>query len=42
VDWKTQAELGALPASYRRQVAAYAAVVARVTGRPAAAVLMRL
>ena len=42
VDWKTQAELGALPASYRRQVAAYASVVARVTGRPAAAVLMRL
>jgi ATP-dependent exoDNAse (exonuclease V) beta subunit len=41
VDFKTQSELAAL-ARYRRQVAAYASVVARVTGRPAAAVLMRL
>ena len=42
VDWKTQAELAAPAASHRRQVAAYASVVARVTGRPAAAVLVRL
>jgi ATP-dependent exoDNAse (exonuclease V) beta subunit len=40
VDFKTQAELAGLPA--RRQVAAYAAVVSRVTGRPARAVVLRL
>jgi ATP-dependent exoDNAse (exonuclease V) beta subunit len=42
VDFKTQAELAGLPTSHRRQVAAYAAVVARVTGRPARPVLLRL
>ncbi len=42
VDFKTAAELAGPLARYRRQVAAYAAVVARVTGRPAAAVLLRL
>ncbi len=42
VDFKTQGELAGLAARYRRQVAAYASVVARVTGRPATAVLMRL
>ena len=42
VDWKTQAELTGSLARYRRQVNAYASVVARVTGRPARAVLMRL
>ena len=42
VDFKTQAELVGPLARYRRQVAAYASVVARVTGRPARAVLMRL
>ncbi len=42
VDWKTQAELTGLLARHRRQVAAYAAVVARATGRPATAILMRL
>jgi ATP-dependent exoDNAse (exonuclease V) beta subunit len=42
VDFKTQAELAGSLARYRRQVAAYAAVVARVTGRPARAVLLRL
>jgi ATP-dependent exoDNAse (exonuclease V) beta subunit len=42
VDFKTEAELaGSLP-RYRRQVAAYASIVARATGRPATAVLMRL
>ncbi len=42
VDFKTQAELAGLIPRYRRQVSAYAAVVARVTGRPASAVLLRL
>jgi len=42
VDFKTQVELTGPLARYRRQVAAYAAVVARVTGRPARAVLMLL
>ena len=42
VDIKTQAELTGPLARYRRQVGAYASVVARVTGRPARAVLMRL
>jgi len=42
VDFKTQAELAGPLARHRRQVSAYASVVARVTGRPAAAVLMRL
>jgi ATP-dependent helicase/nuclease subunit A len=42
VDFKTQAELAGPLARYRRQVRAYASVVARVTGRPVTAVLMRL
>jgi ATP-dependent exoDNAse (exonuclease V) beta subunit len=42
VDFKTQAELVGPLARHRRQVAAYAAVVARVTGRPATPVLLRL
>ena len=42
VDFKTQTELAGPLARYRRQVGAYASVVARVTGRPVTAVLMRL
>jgi ATP-dependent exoDNAse (exonuclease V) beta subunit len=42
VDFKTQAELAGPLARHRRQVGAYASVVARITGRPATAVLMRL
>jgi ATP-dependent exoDNAse (exonuclease V) beta subunit len=42
VDFKTQAELTGPLARHRRQVGAYASVVARVTGRPATAVLLRL
>jgi ATP-dependent helicase/nuclease subunit A len=42
VDFKIQAELSGPLARYRRQVAAYASVVARVTGRPVTAVLLRL
>jgi len=42
VDFKTEAELAGPLARYRRQVATYAAVVSRVTGRPATAVLLRL
>jgi len=42
VDFKTQAELAGPLARYRLQVAAYASVVARVTGRLVTAVLMRL
>ena len=42
VDFKTQAEMTGPLARHRRQVAAYASVVSRVTGRPATAVLLRL
>jgi ATP-dependent exoDNAse (exonuclease V) beta subunit len=42
VDFKIQAELSGPLARYRRQVGAYASVVARVTGRPTTAVLLRL
>jgi ATP-dependent helicase/nuclease subunit A len=42
VDFKTQAELAGPLARHRRQVNAYASVVARATGRPVRAVLMRL
>jgi ATP-dependent exoDNAse (exonuclease V) beta subunit len=42
VDFKTQAELVGPLVRHRRQVAAYALVVAGVTGRPARAVLLRL
>jgi ATP-dependent helicase/nuclease subunit A len=42
VDFKTAGELGGALVRYRRQVAMYASVVSRVTGRPATPVLMRL
>jgi ATP-dependent exoDNAse (exonuclease V) beta subunit len=42
VDFKTQAELSGSLARYRRQVRVYASVVARVTGRAATPVLLRL
>jgi len=42
VDFKTHAELTGPLARHRRQVGAYASVVARVTGRPATPVLLRL
>jgi ATP-dependent exoDNAse (exonuclease V) beta subunit len=42
VDFKTDAELGTAEPAYRRQVALYAAAVARATSRPARAVLMRI
>src|SRR5262249_54234216 len=42
VDFKTQAETAGPLARHRRQVRAYASVISRATGRPAAAVLMRL
>jgi ATP-dependent helicase/nuclease subunit A len=42
VDFKTQAEMAGALGRYRRQVAAYASVVARVTGRPVQALLMQL
>jgi ATP-dependent exoDNAse (exonuclease V) beta subunit len=42
VDFKTDAEIAAALASYRRQVALYASVVATTTGKRARAVLMRL
>ena len=42
VDFKTEAELTGPLARYRRQVSAYASVVERVTGRPTAAILLRL
>jgi ATP-dependent exoDNAse (exonuclease V) beta subunit len=42
VDFKTDGELGAELARYRRQVALYASVVATATGRSVTAVLMRL
>jgi ATP-dependent exoDNAse (exonuclease V) beta subunit len=42
VDFKTDGELAGALARYRRQVGMYASVVARVTGRPVTAVLMRL
>ena len=42
VDFKTDAELAGDLARYRRQIARYAAMVARATGRPATGVLMQL
>ncbi len=42
VDFKTDAEIAAALATYRRQVALYASVVAQTTGKRARAVLMRL
>ncbi|HEY3099040.1 MAG TPA: UvrD-helicase domain-containing protein [Methylomirabilota bacterium] len=42
VDFKTDAEIAAELPRYRRQVGLYASIVARATGKNAAAVLMRL
>jgi ATP-dependent exoDNAse (exonuclease V) beta subunit len=42
VDFKTDAEIAAALASYRRQVALYASVVARTTGKTVNAVLLQL
>jgi ATP-dependent helicase/nuclease subunit A len=42
VDFKTDAEIAADLPRYRRQIRLYASVVARATGKSAAAVLMRL
>jgi len=42
VDFKTDADMGAPLARYRRQVSLYASVVARATGAKATAVLMQL
>ncbi len=42
IDFKTDRELGARLADYRRQVALYAEAVARATGLPARAVLLRV
>ena len=42
VDFKTASELAGALARYRRQVGMYASAVARATGRPVTAVLMRL
>ncbi len=42
IDWKTDVELGARLDDYRRQVALYARAIARATGRPARAVLLRV
>jgi ATP-dependent exoDNAse (exonuclease V) beta subunit len=42
VDFKTDAEIDGAAARYRRQVALYASVVARATGKDAKAVLMRV
>lgn len=42
VDFKTDAELGGSEPVYRRQVALYAAAIARATGRPARGVVLRI
>ena len=43
VDFKTDYELTGVPLdTYRRQVALYAAGIARATGRPATGILLRL
>ena len=42
IDFKTDRELGTRLADYRRQVALYADAVARATGKPARAVLLRV
>ena len=42
VDFKTDSEIAAELARYRRQVGLYASVVARTTGRSVTAVLMQL
>jgi ATP-dependent exoDNAse (exonuclease V) beta subunit len=42
VDFKTDAELGAAEDAYRKQVALYAEALAAITGRPAAATILRV
>ena len=42
VDYKTDRELAAEEDRYRRQVAFYASAIARATGAPASAVLVRI
>jgi len=42
VDYKTDRELALEESSYRRQVAVYASAIARATGRPASAILVRV
>jgi len=42
VDFKTDTEIAAALATYRRQVALYASVIEKATGRPAIGVLMQL
>jgi ATP-dependent exoDNAse (exonuclease V) beta subunit len=42
VDFKTDAELGAAEADYRRQVALYAEALTAITGRPATATILRV
>jgi ATP-dependent helicase/nuclease subunit A len=42
VDFKTDVELGARLAEYRRQVALYVAAIARATGEPTSGVLLRV
>jgi ATP-dependent helicase/nuclease subunit A len=42
VDFKTDAELGALEESYRRQIALYAYAITQITGRPARGILLRV
>ncbi len=42
IDFKTDRELGARLADYRRQVALYARAIAQATGRPARGVLLRV
>jgi ATP-dependent exoDNAse (exonuclease V) beta subunit len=42
VDFKTDAELGRAESDYRRQVALYADALAAITGKPAAATILRV
>jgi ATP-dependent exoDNAse (exonuclease V) beta subunit len=42
VDYKTDRELATEEDRYRRQVAFYASAIARATGAPASAVLVRI
>jgi ATP-dependent exoDNAse (exonuclease V) beta subunit len=42
IDFKTDVEIAAALASYRRQVGLYASVVARATGKKVTAVLLQL
>jgi ATP-dependent exoDNAse (exonuclease V) beta subunit len=42
VDFKTDAELGAAEADYRRQIALYAEALTAITGQPASATILRV